>query len=86
LESLLVLGDVIYNQFFSDNLIFINKKWPNDFRIGCKSPFSLVELIETNVYLKEELEEFEKTLEEIKYGILNFGLKDSYNLQVFIYF
>jgi len=68
---------------FLDKLIFINKNWPNDLRLGCNSPSSLVELIETNVYLKE-LEELERTLEEMN-GILKFGLKISYNLHVFIY-
>jgi len=38
---------------------FINKKSPDDLRIGCKSPSSLVEFIDTNVYLKE--------LEELKF-------------------
>jgi hypothetical protein len=47
-----------YNQMFLDKLIFINKKSHDDLRIGCKSPSSLVEFIETNVYLKE-LEELE---------------------------
>jgi hypothetical protein len=40
----------------------VKKNWPNDPRIGCKPLFSLVELIETNVKLKE-LEEFEGTFE-----------------------
>jgi hypothetical protein len=46
-----------------DKLIFVNKNWFNDPRIGCKSPSSLVELIETDVLLKEELEEFEIVFE-----------------------
>jgi hypothetical protein len=44
-------------------LIFVNKNWPNDLRIGCKSPCSFVDFIETNANLKEELEEFERVLE-----------------------
>jgi hypothetical protein len=75
LESLLVLKDVIDNQFFLDKLIFIDKNWPNDLRIGCESPFSLAELIETNVYLKEELKEFEKKLEEMKLWNCKFWIK-----------
>jgi len=45
-----------------EKLIFVNKNWPNDPKISCKSPSSLVDLIETNVDL-EELEELEKTFE-----------------------
>jgi hypothetical protein len=63
-----------YNQMFLDKLIFINKKSPDDLRIGCKSPSSLVEFIETNVYLKE-LEELEKTLEEMKLWNFKFWIK-----------
>ncbi len=32
-----------------EKLIFINKKWPNDPRISCKSPSNLVEFFERNV-------------------------------------
>jgi hypothetical protein len=39
-----------------DKLIFVNKNWPNDFKIDYKSPFRLVELIETDVNLEEEFE------------------------------
>jgi hypothetical protein len=38
-----------------EKFIFVNKNWPNDPRIDCKSPFSLVDL--------EELEELERTFE-----------------------
>jgi hypothetical protein len=44
-----------------DNLIFVNKNWPNDPMIGCKSRFNLVELIGIDVDLEEEFEEFEGT-------------------------
>ncbi len=44
-------------------LIFVNKNWPNDFRIGCKFPSNLVEFLEKDVYLKEELEKFEGEFE-----------------------
>jgi len=44
-------------------MIFVNKNWPNDPKIGCKSRYSLVELIENNLNLKEELDKFLKTFE-----------------------
>jgi hypothetical protein len=47
-----------------DKLIFVNKNWPNDLRIGCKSPCSFVDFIETNANLKEELKEFEGVFEK----------------------
>jgi len=40
----------------------MNKKWPNNLRIGCKHFFNLVELIEAE--LEEELKEFEGTFEK----------------------
>jgi hypothetical protein len=36
-----------------DKIIFISKNWPNDPRVGCSSPSSLIELIEANVILEE---------------------------------
>jgi hypothetical protein len=39
-----------------NKLIFVNKNWPNDLRIGCKSLFSLVDLIKTNLNLEEEFD------------------------------
>jgi hypothetical protein len=38
-----------------EKLIFVNKNWPNDPGIDCKSPFNLVDL--------KELEELERTFE-----------------------
>jgi hypothetical protein len=46
-------------------LIFVNKNWPNDPRIGYKSPSYLVELLAKDVDLEEELEKFEGELDEI---------------------
>jgi hypothetical protein len=46
------------------NLIFVNKNWLNDPRIGCKTSSNLVEFIETNVDLKKELKEFESEFEK----------------------
>ncbi len=40
----------------------MNKNWPNDFRINCKSPFNLVELIEKDFNF-EIVEEFEDSFE-----------------------
>jgi hypothetical protein len=49
-----------------DKLIFVNKNWPNDPMINCKSFFSLIDFIETDANFKKELEEFEKTLKTMK--------------------
>jgi hypothetical protein len=46
-----------------EKLIFVNKNWPNDPRISCKSPSNLVEFLEKDVVLEEELEEFEGEFE-----------------------
>jgi hypothetical protein len=43
--------------------IFVNKNWLNDCRIGCKSPFNLLELIGIDANLEEELEQFERAFE-----------------------
>ncbi len=46
-----------------DNLIFVNKNWPNDPRISCKSSFSLIDVIEMDVNLEKDLKEFERAFE-----------------------
>jgi hypothetical protein len=46
-----------------DKLIFVSKNWPNDPRIGCKSPSSLADFIEKDFNLEKELEEFEGAFE-----------------------
>ncbi len=46
-----------------DKLIFVKKNWPNDLRIRCKSHSSLIDIIEIDVNLDEELEEFEGAFE-----------------------
>ncbi len=46
-----------------NKIIFYNKNWPNDFKVGCSSPFSLIELIENDVALKEELKQYEGEFE-----------------------
>ncbi len=44
----------------------MRKNWPNDLRIGCKFPSSLVDFIENDLNLEEELEEFEGAFERDK--------------------
>ncbi len=46
-----------------EKLIFVNKNWPNDLKISCKSPSNLVEFLEKDVDLKEQLEKFEGEFE-----------------------
>jgi hypothetical protein len=41
----------------------ISKNWPNDAKVGYKSPSDLVEFIETDEQLEEELQEFEGEFE-----------------------
>ncbi len=47
-----------------EKLIFINKNWPNDPRIWCKSPFNLLKFLEMDMDLEEELEQFEGKFEK----------------------
>jgi hypothetical protein len=48
-----------------DKLIFVNKNWPYDPRVNCKSPSSLVDFIENDLNLEEKLE-FEEAFERAK--------------------
>jgi hypothetical protein len=41
----------------------VNKNWPNDFKVDCKSSSNLLKLIGIDVDLKKELEQFEGTFE-----------------------
>ncbi len=41
----------------------MSKNWPNDPRRGCKSPFSLVDFIESDFNLEEKFEKFEGAFE-----------------------
>ncbi len=41
----------------------ISKNWPNDAKVGYKSPSDLVEFIEMDEQLEEELQEFEGEFE-----------------------
>ncbi len=47
-------------------LIFVNKKWRNDPKVGCKPPFNLIEFLKKDIDLKEKLEKFEGDLEKDK--------------------
>jgi len=42
----------------------VNKSWLSDISMGCKSPFNLVRLFQTNLGFEEELEEFESSFEQ----------------------
>jgi hypothetical protein len=46
-----------------ESLIFVNKIWPNDLKIGCKSSFNVIKLLERDIGLEEELEKFEVEFE-----------------------
>jgi hypothetical protein len=41
----------------------MNKIWPNDCRVGCKSPSNLSKLIGIDAYLEEKSKQFEKAFE-----------------------
>ncbi len=47
-----------------EKFIFVNKNWPNDFRMRCKSPFNLLKFLERDIDLKEELEKIEGEFEK----------------------
>ncbi len=47
-----------------EKLIFVNKNWPNDPKIGCKSPCKLLKFFERDMYLEKELEKFEGEFEK----------------------
>ncbi len=46
-----------------EKLIFVNKNWPNDPRIGCKCASNLEEFLEKGCKLEKELEKFEGEFE-----------------------
>jgi hypothetical protein len=49
-----------------DKIFFVSKNWPSDLRVGCSSPSSLIELIEVDLALEEELEQYEGEFERDK--------------------
>jgi len=46
-----------------ENIIFKNKIWPNDPRVGCRSPCNLVNFIEINEK-ENQLKEFKGEFEQ----------------------
>jgi hypothetical protein len=44
-------------------LIFVNKNWPIDPRIGCQCPSNLIDFFEKDINIEKELEEFEGDFE-----------------------
>jgi len=46
-----------------EKLIFVSQNWPNDPRLGCKTPFNFVKFIKKDKIIEEELKEFEGGLE-----------------------
>ncbi len=46
-----------------ENLIFVSKNWPNDYKVGCKASSNLVEIIEMDGDLEEESEQLEGDFE-----------------------
>jgi hypothetical protein len=54
----------------------VNKSWLSDISIGCKLPFNLRRLFQTNLGFEEELEEFEGSFEQDEIvDIYNVGKK-----------
>jgi len=49
-----------------EKLIFVNKNWPTDLRIGRECLFNLVEVLERDIDLEKELENFEGDFEKDK--------------------
>jgi hypothetical protein len=69
---------------FLNKLIFVSKNWPNDPRIGCKSPSSLANFIESDLNLEEELEKFKGAFEKdevMEFLVLNYFFS---NFHVFL--
>ncbi len=61
----------------------MNKSWPSDISIGCKPPFNLVRLFQTNLGFEEELEEFEGSFEQDE--IVGTYIMLERNLQIFFF-
>jgi len=45
----------------------VNKIWPNDTKVGCKAFSNLVNLIDFELNLKQELDEFERSFEQYEW-------------------
>jgi len=50
----------------------VSQNWPNDPRLGCKTPFNFVDFIEKDKIIEEELEEFEGEFKREKIVDMNF--------------
>ncbi len=46
-----------------EKFIFVSQNWPNDPRLGCKTPSNFLEFIKKDKIIEEELKEFEGGLE-----------------------
>jgi len=57
--SQLKFKKLIHVLIYSHVLILTSKNWLNDERVDCKAPSNLVELIDFEIDLEEELDEFE---------------------------
>ncbi len=47
-----------------EKLIFVNKNWFGDPRVGCKSASNLMKFIKKDLELEDELEQFEDSFED----------------------
>ncbi len=54
-----------------DKLNFVGQNWPNDPRVGCNMPSTLVKFIEKDEIVEEKLEEFENEFENEKIVNMN---------------
>jgi hypothetical protein len=60
---------------YFEKIIYVNKDWSNDAKVGCKVLNNLVNLIDFELNLKQELNEFESSLFK-NYWILNNFVKE----------
>jgi hypothetical protein len=58
-----------------DKLIFVNKNWSNDLKIGCKALSCLVDLIEIDANLEEDLWSLKEPLKGMKVRNLKFKIE-----------
>jgi len=61
-----ILTNLRRRRLQTEKMIFVNKNWPNDPIIGCKSPSKLLKFFKGDMYLEKELEEFEREFEKDK--------------------
>lgn len=53
-------------------LIFVSKNCPNDVKVGCKDPSTLIKLIDSKIDLEEELDEFDGSFNEKNWMMIKF--------------